>query len=218
MENTVENTTVTIDMVRVALKSFGVNKQEISHAQLYDALNLKKDKEKDRLRSRLNDLVQAGEVVRVRPGIYTYNFKHRSRGGKGYAAMWRFVRKEKPGWTIGECALMVHVDYSHALKYCGWLEDEAYVERVGRNAKQAITYRGTLKADATPETPYPPRNKPDPFEKERVAAATLVRLMLCADPHQRRIGRAIVDACHVLLARFENPVTQNENKETPHVA
>lgn len=218
MENTTENATVTIDMVRTALKSFGANKQEISHAQLYDALNLKKEKEKDRLRSRINDLVQAGEVVRVRPGIYTYNFKHRSREGRGYAAIWRFVRKEKPGWTISECALMVRVDYSHALKYCGWLEDEGFIERVGRNEKRAITYMGTKKADLAPETPYPPRKDTDPFEKERVAAATLVRLMLCADPHQIRTGRAIVDACRVLLARFENTVTQVANKENPHVA
>lgn len=218
MENTVENATVTIDMVRTALKSFGANKQEISNAQLYDALNLKNGKEKDRLRSRINDLVRAGEVVKVRPGVYTYNFKHRSREGKGYAAIWRFVRKEKPGWTLNECALMVRIDYSHVLKYCGWIEDEGYVERVGRNAKRAITYKGTPKADATPETPYPPRKDTDPFEKERVAAATLVRLMLCANPYQPRTGRAIVDACRVLLARFENTVTQAENKENPHAA
>lgn len=218
MENTTENITVTIDMVRTALKSFGANKQEISNAQLYDALNLKNEKEKDRLRSRLNDLVQAGEVVRVRPGGYVYNFEHRSREGRGYAAVWRFVRKNKPGWSLSECALMVRMGYSHVRKYCLWLEEANYIERVGVNAKKAITYKGTLKADATPETPYPPRNEPDPFEKERVAAATLVRLMLCADPHQIRTGRAIVDACRVLLARFENTVTQVANKENPHVA
>lgn len=213
MENTTENISVTIDMVRIALKSFGANKQEISNAQLYDALNLKNEKEKDRLRSRINDLVRAGEVIKVRPGVYVYNFTHRAREGRGYAAVWRFVRKEKPGWTISECALMVRVDYSHALKYCAWLENEGYVERVGRNAKRAITYTGTKKAELTPETPYPPLRNTNPFEKERVAAATIVRLMLCSDPYAPRTARGVVEACAILLARFAKPITQNENKE-----
>ena len=209
--------TVTIDMVRTALRSFGAEEQKISNAQLYDALDLKTEAEKARLRARINDMVRAGEVKKVKPGVYVYNFKYRPRESKAYPAIWRFVRKSKAGWCISECALMVRVDYTHVLKYCAWLEDEGYLRRVGRNEKNAVTYRATMKADMAPETPYPPHRETDPFAKERVAAATVTRLMLCADPYAPWTARAVVDACRVLLARFEKSgeesVTENENRE-----
>ena len=208
---------VTIDMVRTALRAFGAGAQEISNAQLYDALDLQSEAEKARLRTRINDMVKAGEVQKIRPGAYLYNFKHRSREGKGYAAIWRFVRKAKPGWTMSECALMVRVGYTHVLKYCAWLEDEGFLARVGRTDKNAVTYRATGKADKAPETPYPPRRESDPFERERVAAATIARLMLTADPYAQRTGQAVTEACKVLLARFEKNRMETENEEESHV-
>lgn len=210
-----EGETVTIGMVRNALRSFGAKEQEISNAQLYDALGLQVEAEKARLRTRINDMVRAGEVKKVKPGVYVYNFNHRPRESKAYPAIWRFVRKAKPGWCVSECALMVRVDYTHVLKYCAWLEDEGYLRRMGRNEKNAVTYCATPKADMAPETPYPPHRETDPFAKERVAAATITRLMLCADPYAPRTARTVVDACRVLLARFEKSgtesVTKNEN-------
>ena len=96
----------------------------------------------------------------------------------------------------------------------GW-KNEGYVERAGRNEKRAILYRATTKAAASPETPYPPIRESDPFQKERTAAATITRLMLCADPYAPKTARSIRDACRVLLDRFEKggaeSVTKNEN-------
>ena len=65
---------------------------------------------------------------------------------------------------------------------CVMAGKRGYVERAGRNEKRAILYRATTKAAASPETPYPPIRESDPFQKERTAAATITRLMLCADP------------------------------------
>lgn len=206
-----EGHTVTIDMVRVALRSFGANSQEISNAQLYHALGLESEPEKARLRFRINDMVQHGEVSKVRAGVYTYNFKHRPRDSKAYPAIWRFVRKSKPGWSVSECALMTRVGYTHVLRYCSWLEDEGFVECIGKNDRNARQYAGTSKADMAPETPYPPFRETDPFEREKGAATAVVRLMMCADPYAPKTARGIVDACNTLLARFSKPVIETEN-------
>ena len=42
-----------------------------------------------------------------------------------------------------------------------------------------------------------------------MAAATITRLMLCADPYAVKTGRDICEACRVLLARFEKGNTEN---------
>ena len=200
---------LTSEMVRTAVKSFGASGQEVSNAQLYDALALQGDDTRAILRSRLNDMVKSGELIKTRPGIYTYNVKYRPREGRGYNAIWRYVRKAKPGWSISDCALMTHVDATHAARYCAWLEDEGYIERVGLNARRAVTYRATQKADATPEPPYPPTRPKDTYEKERVAAATIVRAMLCEDMESPRARAKIADCARTLLTRF---CMENENE------
>lgn len=163
---------LTSESIRLALRHFGKGGQEISHAMLFDALGLTEEGDKARLRNRINDMARMGEVVKIRPGAYTYNFSYRPRESRALPAIWRFVRKAKPGWCLKECALMVRVHYTHVLRYATWLEENGYIRRVGRNEKSAVTYRATSKADMTPETPYPPYKETDPFQKERAAAAT----------------------------------------------
>lgn len=115
--------------------------------------------------------------------------------------------------------MLTRASYTHALRYVAWLEGEGYVERTGRNDRRAVTYRATAKAQASPETPYPPTRESDPFQQERTAAATITRLMLCADPYAPKTASTIVAACHVLLARFgSKPCTENEHTEESHVA
>jgi len=206
-----EYSKVTVELVRKAAQALGEGGQEISYRQIYEALGLTSDSQQAVVRTRISDMSKHGEIKRTRAGCFTYNFKHRPREGKSYAALWRFVRAAKPGWDIAECAMMTRVSYTQALRYVQWLEGEGYVERVGRNEKRAIRYRATPKAQATPETPYPPIRATDPFQKERTAAATITRLMLCADPYAPRTASTIVEACHVLLARFDKAVTENEN-------
>lgn len=163
---------LTSESIRLALRHFGKGGQEISHAMLFDALGLTEEGDKARLRNRINDMARMGEVVKIRPGAYTYNFSYRPRESRALPAIWRFVRKAKPGWCLKECALMVRVHYTHVLRYATWLEENGYIRRVGRNEKSAVTYCATSKADMTPETPYPPYKETDPFQKERAAAAT----------------------------------------------
>lgn len=201
----------TVEKIRTAMQSLGADGKEVSYQLLYEALELDNDAAQAVVRSKINDMTRHGEVQRVRAGCFVYNFRHRPREARTYEVLWRFVRKAKPGWTISECAMMTRVSYTRALRYCNWLEEENYIMQTGKTERNAMAYRCTAKADMSPETPYPPLREADPYARERVAAATITRLMLCADPRSRKTARSIAEACHVLLARFES-VTQSENE------
>lgn len=212
---------VTIDMVRKAVRALGDGGREVSYRQVYEALGLENEAEQAVVRSRISSMKRHGEVRRVRPGVVTYDERHRPRESRMHSVIWRFVRTAKAGWSISECALMTRVSYTHILRYVTWLEGAGFVERAGRDSRRATLFRATGKAQATPETPYPPVRETDPFQKERTAAATITRLMLCADPYAPRTARVITDAAKVLLARFSKIthelVTENENEEVSHV-
>lgn len=205
---------VSKEAVRSALQALGEGGKEISYRLVYEALGLESEAEQAVVRSRISDMTRHGEVKRTRTGCFTYDFKHRPREAKSYEALWRFVRKAKPGWSISECAMMTRVSYTRALRYCHWLEEEGYILRDGKDERNASTWRATVKADKSPETPYPPLRETDPFVRERAAAATIARLLLCADPYAKRTAQGITEACKVLLARFDTNRTKNENEET----
>lgn len=202
--------TITMEMVREAMRSHCRGGKRVSNAELYRLLDLKNETEKDRLRTRLNGMVNQGEVLRVDRGLYEYNFKYRVRKNTTFPVIWRFVRMQKPGWTYADVCQITRISYSQVKRYCEWLENEEYIKRHGKKGA-AITYRATGKADSTPETPYPSGTDRNPFERENVAAAELARLMLCHDPYQATTARKIVAACNVLLARFDPTFKQNEN-------
>ena len=204
--------TVTMEMVRDAMRSFCADGASVTNAQLYDLLGLACEAEKDRLRTRISGMIRQGEVVKIDPGKYEYNFKFRLREDKSYGKIWRYVRSQKPGWTYSEACQMTRVSYTHLSRYCAWLEDEGYIARHGKNGK-ASTYRATQKAIMAPETPYPPLHDTDPFEKEKAAAAKIARLMLCCDPYAPKTAREIVAACGVLLARFDKKLQPNEGEQ-----
>jgi hypothetical protein len=190
-------------MVREAVRSFCQGGKRVSNAQLYEAMALSSEPEKDRLRARVGCLVQQGEVIKVAPGLYEYNAKFRLRqAGESFPKLWRFVRTQKAGWSISQASQLVRVSYTQASRYCTWLENEGYITRSGKDG-QTHLYRATDKADRTPETPYPPHTDRNPFARENVAAAQIARLLLCHDPYQQKTARDIVAACKVLLARFD---------------
>lgn len=201
---------VTKEAVRRAVQALGANGQELSYRQIYEALGLTNESPQAVVRSRISDMLRHGEVERIKAGCFKYNAKHRPREGKACRIVWRFVRAAKPGWTLAECAMLTRVSYTQILRHVSWFESKGYVERIGRNAKRAILYGATTKAAASPETPYPPIREVDPFAKERVAGATITRLLLCADPYAPRTAHAVVDACRVLLARFAPTETAKE--------
>lgn len=208
-----EGITVTQDMVRSALQHLGAKGELVSNVQMFDVLGLTIEPEKARMRSRIKDMILHGEVERVEEGCYRYNFKHRPRENKSFPAIWRFVRKSKPGWSFSECALMTRVSYTQVSRYGAWLEEQAFIVRVGKNDRNAVTYRGTPKADQTPETPWPPLRDTDPFAREKSAAASIARLMLCHDPYAAKTARDVVMACKTLLNRFEKTVIETENEQ-----
>lgn len=204
--------TITRDDVRGVIRSFCQGGKRVSHVQLYEVMGLTCEPEKDRLRARCGDMAKQGELIRVAAGLYEYNFKYRPRtGAESFAKLWKFIRSQKAGWSITQASQLTRVSYTQAARYFGWLENEGYLTRYGKDG-QTILYRGTDKADKAPEVPYPPITDRNPFEKENAAAAQIARLMLCHDPYQAKTARDIVAACKVLLARFEKGVTQLENE------
>ncbi|CAK7025212.1 MAG: hypothetical protein DELT_02553 [Desulfovibrio sp.] len=202
--------TITMNMVRQAMRSHCKAGVAISNAELYRILDLKNEKEKDRLRTRLNGMVNQDEVFRVGPGKYEYNFKFRLRKNTTFPVIWRFVRMQKEEWSFSDLCQLTRISYSQVKRYCEWLENEEYIVRYGKKGA-TITYRATEKAELTPETPYPDISDRNPFERENAAAAELARLMLCHDPYQSTTARKIVAACNVLRARFDPTFNQNEN-------
>ena len=201
---------ITTEMVRTAIQSFCKGGKPVSNSQLYQIMGLQNEKEKDRVRARTNDMVATGEIVRIAPGVYEYNFKHRVRKNTSFPAIWRFVRMQKPGWSLAECCQLTRISYTQVKRYCEWLENENYIARYGKKGT-SILYCTTEKASCTPETPYPDITDKNPFERENVAAAELARLMLCQDPYKLTTARKIVAACNVLLARF-GKVIKSENE------
>ena len=205
---------VSKDAVRTALQALGEGGKEISYRLVYEALGLNDEADYAIVRTRISDMTRHGEVKRTRTGCFTYDFKHRPRESKSYETLWRFIRKAKPGWSISECAMMTRVSYTQALRYCNWLAEEGFIARAGRDDRNAVTWRATVKADKNPETPYPPLRETDPFARERAAAATIARLLLCADPYAKKTAQSITAACNVLLTRFDKNRTENENDNT----
>lgn len=207
--------------LRRVIRSLGEGGKEISYQLIYESMGLENEAEKDVVRSKVTTMVKHGEIERTERGAFKYNFKRSYRKNCGYDTLWRFVRAAKPNWSVEECSLLTRISYPHASRYVSWLEEEGYVCRVGRNSKHAITYANTTRARQSPETPYPPIRETDPFAKERIAAATITRLMLCSNPYSAKTARLITDACHTLLARFEKNGaecrTEIENKENCHV-
>lgn len=216
-----EGRPVTLEMVRQVAQTLCEGDNVVSNHQIFVALALNCEPEKARARSRISNMIKHGELTREADGLYRYNFAKRPRDPKTHIAIWRFVRKAKPGWSITECAMMTRVSYTRALRYCTWLVEEGYIARFGKDARNAVTYRATDKADKSPETPYPPLRETDPFAREKAAAVRIVDSLLRADPYAKKTARNITEACHILLARFEKNSaenhTENENEEDCHV-
>lgn len=206
-----EARTITTGMAREAVRSFCKGGGRVSNAQLYEVMGLACEPEKDRLRTRINGMVDQGEVNRIGPDLYEYNFKFRLRKNETYPRLWRFVRTQKPGWSVNAACQLTRVSYTQAMRYIAWLEGAGFVARHGKDG-QTTLYRATDKADKTPETPFPPITDRNPFEKEAAAAAQIARLMLCHDPYQPKTARDIVAACNVLLARFNKSGQEAEGE------
>lgn len=206
-----EPRTITMDMVRETLRSHCKPHVKVSNAELYRIFDLKCEEEKNRLRTRLGDMVNRGELFRVGSGQYEYNFKFCLRKNTTFPVIWRFVRMQKEAWTFADVCQLTRISYSQVKRYCEWLENEGYILQYGKDGHK-FSYRATEKAELAPETPFPNITDRNPFERENAAAAELARLMLCHDPYQPITARKIVAACKVLLARFDATFNKNENE------
>jgi hypothetical protein len=202
-----------MEQVRTAVRSFCPDASStVSNAQLYEALGVAGDEAGSAaLRSRLNQMVRARELVRVQPGLYRYNWQYQPDRGVFYGRIWRAVRIQKPGWDLSRIAQLTRASYAMVRAYCVWLAEEGYVAQQGKDGNTRL-YRTTQKAVKTPQTPYPPI-RTDPFEKEKAAAASLVRAMLCRDLYSASTRRAVLDACALIQERFGSAEPENGEED-----
>lgn len=201
------------EVIRIAFKAFGKNEQEISNAQLYEVFEAKNDADHAKIRTRINEMVKAGEIIKISSGRYKYNNKYKIRGtviATGYVKIWRFIRQAKDGWTIKECSLLTGKDNSHVGKYVNWLHSEGYLKIIGKK-EQAKCFMATQKAKMSPETPMPTYKDSDPFEQERAAGAKIVRLLLCENLYSPLTAQKIMAECEILQNRFNKK--QSEENE-----
>lgn len=181
-------------------------KREVSNTMLYEVFGMEEEREKVRLRRRMQDLLKHGEAERVDTGVYRYIPKVTPRRhGESYIRVWRAVRSKGPGWTFHDLSQVTRVSYSMVRRYCIWLEEVGYIERFGRKGN-TLKYRGTLKAREQRATPYPPIKVVDPFETEKGAALGLVRVFLSMDPYSDKAREMVLEYCGVLVERFGKEV------------
>ncbi len=208
---------ITIDMVRDVLRGLSEEgrKSTITNALLYEAMELDTEPDKVRLRSRLNDLIRRGELERITPGEYVYHPQNApGRNGEMYQRIWRAVRSSKPGFSFQDLARVTRASYSHCRKYGKWLLENGYLARHGATGNTAL-YRTTMQARETLQTPYPPLEMADPFEKEKKAACRLCRAMMERDPYQVAVRKRILESARIILERFDrkNPEEFGENND-----
>ena len=193
------------------VQALGKDGAEVSNHMIFNALSIDTEQKKARVRARIGGMVRHGELTRMKDGVYVYNFNRRPRNPRTYCAIWRFVRKAKPGWSLNDVCTMTRVSYTQVRRYCDWLQEEGYISTVGRE-KNSILYRASHKADLNPETPFPPLRETNPFEQENNAAVQIINALLKQDPYSVKTAKIITKAARTLLERFEKTITQSENE------
>lgn len=179
---------------------------EISHAKIFEVFGLTESKEKDSLRGRMGDLVKRRELIRLAPGLFTYNPKAApARSGESYIRIWRAIRAYSPGWSCQDLAQVTRFGISQVQQYVRFLEAEGYVARHGRKRNTKL-YRATQKAKKQRDTPYPPTRPTDPFATEKSAACRLFRALM-GDPSQPAVAKRIETECGIIMARFAGKET-----------
>lgn len=194
--------TASMDRVRRAVEAICQDDDaRVGTIQLCEALGFDNIKERARVRRQLTEMCDRGELIRVEPGMYRRNPKPPTEPTDSLARVWRAIRVQRPGFTMGYLAQVTRVSYTQTLKYCRWLRDEGFIRPCGKDGLKNL-FECTSKATKHPETPRPPKPIRDPFMKERAAAARIVRSLLLLDPYAERTRRMIHEDCRVLLERF----------------
>lgn len=165
----------------------GGGKEMVSTQAICAAAGAEDDKEKAKVREALRNMVKRGELVRRRPGVFSFraqaaqNVKQHS---ESYQRMWRIIRTENAGWTVAHICSTTRVPSTTVSEYVRWLYKEGFIALCGKDGRARL-YRSTGKARAQREAPYPPRTRPDAFAPARSAVCRLVRIFMEPEPSAR---------------------------------
>ena len=196
-----------MDVLRRALRACG--DEVVTVAKLSNMLGLSKHEQRV-ARDRLNRLVKTGEVEKVAYGQFRYRMDYAPRRqGESYVRLWRLIRVQGPGWSRAKISALVRIGRTLVDNYVNYLEDKGFVERCGREGNTTL-WRTTAKGREQRETPYPPLDIPDDYERERSATARLCQLMLTCNPDLPSTRMRIMKQLEILLQSFSG---QYENTE-----
>lgn len=81
------------ERVRKAMRSLGLEGNEITAAEVAVNMAMICNKEKQKLYRIFQDFIKSGEITRIRPGVYTYN--DRNQSPQLQQIMWRCLRAKK---------------------------------------------------------------------------------------------------------------------------
>jgi len=186
-------------------------KRTISNALLFQACGRTDEKGKSRLLRQVHHMVTRGELTRVGRGELRFDPQaSAARHGPLYKKIWRAIRAKAPGFSSQDLALITGAGASHLSKYLRFLEGEGLVRRHGKSGN-TLLYAATVAARERRETPYPPLGINDPWETERNASCSLVRLLMERDPADQKAK--IVQHCKTILSRFETRHHSNTKED-----
>lgn len=198
-----------MNVLRRALRACG--DEIVTVAKLSAMLGLSKHEQRV-ARNRLSRLVKTGEVEKVAYGQFRYRSDHAPRRqGESYVRLWRLIRVQNPGWSRAKISALIRVGRTLVDNYVNYLEDEGFVERCGREGNTTL-WRTTVEGRKHRETPYPPLDIPDDYERERSATARLCQLMLTCNPHLPSTRIRIMKQLEILQQSFSGQCKKEEGE------
>ncbi len=122
--------------VRQALIALSETSEQVSNAELAQALDLVGDRDKRPMYASLCDLRKSGEIERVRPGVHVYKGLDK-RQPEIRARMWTVVRMRKVV-SIEDLQELCGASEAYALEFMRMLARRAVVEKIDRGPGSSV--------------------------------------------------------------------------------
>jgi hypothetical protein len=187
--------------ILTALAVAGRRHDYVTAPQLAEMLGISGESQMQILRRRLHELTRRGELEKTGQGQWKHTGKAPVARGQGYQKMWRAIRTARGSFTALEVVQYSSQDRSFVSKYLRFLENSELIRHSGKNGNSPI-FSLTAAGREQRETPYPDKDIPDPYQKERAATATLCRILMLDDIDAPRARRNIREHLTVLNNRF----------------
>lgn len=206
--------TAKMEQLRATLRAFcptGADREAVTVSALAAVMGVQTD-ERQTLRKRIRDMLQRGELRRVKTGWFV-RVPHNEPGrfGESPGRIWRAVHVQAAPFTARKISQISRCSVATVGHYLSWLAQDGYVEFAGyenRSRRYSVTPKGKFFR----EIPYPPSLFVDPTEAERVACWRLMQLYH-EDVTAPAVVKQIRENLATLNARFNGRKQENTNVE-----